>query len=306
MPTLHIRNMLPAGEKVILSIDGEPQTGTILSVPESFCLRLEQYRISSSAKGVAGMVGQFLSVLAFGGGAEWGEELSSPFYAVWEGTCQMSGDGEIELWLKEEGMEVNFVPWSDTVSFRDVRHQTGGRNPVEIGRWALMTAPLLLFVSTICLILMFFAFWIDTTQDLTLWIPRLVFLIFPAYGLKHIWSSTLRPFMKQKSVDWEKRAKRRLTIQLVVLVVMAGAAVFEILSFWVFDFEPATITCFPATVLLIIHLLATVDFEGQAQRGGIRSEELEIRLRWIRELRLGVCAAFAVIILVLIVEMVRR
>lgn len=110
MPTLRIKNMLPEGERFTLSVDGVPQTGTVFSVPERFRLRIEQYRLSTSAEGTVGMLGTFLTTLALGGRAEWGSELSSPYYAVWEGTCEMRWDGEIELWLKEEGMEASFAP----------------------------------------------------------------------------------------------------------------------------------------------------------------------------------------------------
>lgn len=308
MPTLRIKNMLPEGERFTLSVDGVPQTGTVFSVPESFRLRIEQYRLSTSAEGTAGMLGTFLTTLALGGRKEWGSELSSPYYAIWEGTCQMRRDGEIELWLKEEGMEASFAPWSDTVSFLDVESRTGGRDPVQVGHWALMNAPFLLFASAICLFLIFGVgvYGIDPTQEQGLWIPKIIFLVFPLCMLLNVWKNALRPFLKRKNVDWMKRAGRRLAVQGLVTAALAGAAVFEICALWVFGFTPAMFTCFPAAVLLILHLLATTNFLEGARRSGIRGEELESRLRWMCRLRVAACVSFAAIVLGLILPLAGR
>lgn len=277
MPVLNIRNKLPAGEKYLLFIDGVQQVGTTLAVPETFCMRIEQYRISCSKKDTAETLGTMLTVLAVGGRASWGNEASSPYFAVWEGICQMSQDGEIELWLHEEGVNVNFVPWSGTVSFEVTEDRTGGRDPSQVGRWALMMAPLLLFSSFVCLVMFFAAgvFGIDPAQDVVLWVFKLTFLFTPLYSLFHIWKSVLRPFLGQKKTNWEKRMSRRLVVQIVVVTLLAGAAVFEVVSLYVFAFVPATFTIFPATVVLIIHLHGTTNVLEQAERSGIRSEALE-------------------------------
>lgn len=79
----------------------------------------------------------------------------------------MEEDGEIELWLREDGVEVTFVPWSETVIFEEVESRMGGRDPEQIGRWAILMTPFLLFGTVVCLILFFGAgvFGIDTSQD---------------------------------------------------------------------------------------------------------------------------------------------
>ena len=313
MPMLRIRNKLPTGEMVTLSIDGVPQTETSIFVPETFRMKIEQYRISCSGKSTAVVVGTVLAVLVLGGKASWGNEMSSPYYAIWEGTCQMEEDGEIEIWLREDGVEVNFVPWSETVIFEDVESRTGGRDPAQIGRWALMNLPPALFVSIICLILFFTVgvFGIDASQEKALWIFKLVFLIYPPYMLFSLWKSALRPLLGAKRIDWEKRMTHRLVIQIIVVTVLAGAAVFEILSIWVFHSIEAIVTIFPATALLIIHLTAVTHTLEQAERSGIRSESLEKKLKWSRRLRIAACVSVAVIALawiapVLIVKMLTR
>lgn len=316
MPMLRIRNKLPAGERFTISIDGMFQVGTAFAVPETFRMKIEQYRISTSRKDTAEMLGTILTVLLTGGRASWGNESSSPFYAVWEGTCQMEEDGEIEIWLREDGVEVSFVPWSETVIFEDVESRTGGRDPAQLGRWALMNLPLAIFVSGIALFLLlgagiFDAFrfyrFCQSQEDITfMWVSKIIFTVIPAYGLFHIWSGILQPFQTKKRIDWEKRMSRRLVIQIIVVTVLVGAAVFEILSFWLFDFEPAMITILPASVLLIIHLARTTDILEQVERSGVRSEALEKKLKWSRRLRIAACVCVAVIALALGVRMVTR
>lgn len=93
---------------------------------------------------------------------------------------------------------------------------------------------------------------------------------------------------------------RRLVIQIIVVILLAGGAVFEILSLWVFYFVPAMITILPAVALLIIHLGATGNILDQVERSGVRSEAMEKKLRWSRRLRAAACGSFAVIVLALI------
>ena len=314
MPMLRIRNKLPAGERAILSIDGANKIETTFWVPDTFRMKIEQYRISTAKKDTAETIGTALTALLLGGKARWGNEMASPFYAVWEGTCQMEEDGEIELWLREDGVEVSFVPWNETVIFEEVESRTGGRDPAKIGRWALISFPPAIFVSGIALFLLlgagiFNAFGFYQSQEEFLWIPKTIFTIVPAYGLFHIWSGILHPFLPKKGIDWEKRMSRRLAIQITVVTLLVGGAVFEILSLWVFHFEPAMITIFPAAVLLIIHLAGTTDILEQAERSGVRSEAMEKKLKWSRRLRIAACGSFAIIVLapiipVLIVKMV--
>lgn len=58
-----VQKQIACGENVTLSIDGVPQTETSIYVPETFRMRIEQYRISSSGKSTAGVVGTVLAVL---------------------------------------------------------------------------------------------------------------------------------------------------------------------------------------------------------------------------------------------------
>jgi len=305
MPVLRIKNMLPDGEKFTLSVDGVPQAGTSFTVPETFRLRIEQYRLSTSGAAAAGALGAVLAVFAAGGRAGWGSEAASPYYAVWEGTCLMLQDGEIELWLREEGREVRFEPRSRTVSFQSVDSRTEGREPSRLGRWAVINVPPLLFLSAICLVLFFGAgvFGIDPSQDSTLWVLKSVFLIFPPYMLFHVWKSALRPFLKKEEIPLEDRMPRRLAVQAAVTALLAGAAAFEILSFWVLDFPPAMLTAFPATAVLIAHLSATGSFLDQIRRSGVRDGALEAGIRRSRGLRAAACAAYAVIVLALILKL---
>ena len=129
--------------------------------------------------------------------------------------------------------------------------------------------------------------------------------------LFNLWKSVLRRLQGAKRIDWEKRMTQRLVIQIIVVTVLSGAAVFEILSLWVFHFVEAIVTIFPATALLIAHLLAVTHILEQAERSGIRSESLEKKLKWSRRLRIAACVSVAVIALawiapVLIVKMLTR
>ncbi len=115
MHKLTVRASLPFGsENTLIVTVFAPETGeqtasinrqfpcAELSVPGSFHLTIRQNRAVFDEKQVEDAALKIAGVFVFGGKAVFGEEYSSPEYALWEADCDISEDSELEVRFRDE------------------------------------------------------------------------------------------------------------------------------------------------------------------------------------------------------------
>ena len=115
MHKLTVRASLPLGYEcplvVTVSAPGTgKQTAPIdrdhpcaeLPVPGSFHLTIRQSREVFDKDQVKDAALKIAGVLVSGGKAVFGEEYSSPEYALWEADCEISEDSELEVSFRDE------------------------------------------------------------------------------------------------------------------------------------------------------------------------------------------------------------
>lgn len=311
MPALKINNMLPQGEQPRLYVDGVPVDADILSVPSSFHLRIEQVRASVSSSGLRRHFAALTRVISFGGKYAAGEELASPYRAVWDGECELDGDGEITIWLNSLGTDIQFEVEGQNVAFPHISSQTV-TNRKEIMRWIVSVLPFLLPLSVVLLLLPFLILTTTSSNsDTLLYAVKGVFVVLPVSALIFIWVSLFRRLFPAKkeaadsSAVCRKQIKFLTVLQTVTLILFSAAAVCQFLGLFVFDLPVFHLTVFFATAVLIVHMVITMNMTDSLSRKGMASKGIQRQMEKLGKLQRAVWAVYACIFLMTFISATR-
>lgn len=312
MPTLKINSMLPSNEQFTVRIDGVPCKGDCVPVQKSFHIQIEQFRGSASNVYMKKHFISLISVFITGGRYSAGAELASPYRAVWNADCDLIGDGEITIWLRDQGQDVHFEIQGKNITFTNLLSETTVTRAEKL-RWFLGMLPFLMLISVPFLLLPYLMLAVefssgDDFPKAVEYIIEGIFIFLPLSALIYVWGSFIRKITlnakgigKDISVSRHNKIKFLTALQIMTLILFSATAFCEAIALFVFHCGEFVFATFLATVVLIIHLIITTNMLETLERTGVVPKEVYRKIEKIKKLKTAVLLAYAAIFAVMII-----
>lgn len=312
MQTLKINSMLPSDEQFTVRIDGVPIRGDCIPVQKSFHLQIEQFRGSASIEYIKKHFISLLFVFIAGGRYYMGAEMASPYRAVWNADCDLIGDGEITIWLRDQGQDVQFEVQGKNITFTNLLSETIVTGAEKL-RWFLGILPFLMLISVPLLLLPCLMLTVgfssgDNLPKVVEYVIKGIFIFLPLSALICVWGKSIRKITlnakgrgKDISVSRQNKIKFLTALQIITIILFSAIAFCEAIALFVFHYGEFVFAIFLATAVLIINLIITINMLEALERSGVVSQEVYRRIEKIKKLEMCVLLVYAVIFAVTII-----